>query len=232
MPRVQSGAEIFWPETTNTTLPPIPEVVWQQPQESPSNEIHENQTTETHEITHMPKFKQRNDLQSQTMPIKETSPQVSWSSSEPLLENQTWSTPVQCLNDYKKQHPEIQRNEANLTANDTGDDNISPPKITTSHIEGRLVRDGIANELYMPLSSTIVLKRKKEMRYVPLDFQKGLRIDALIDSRASVSAIAQSELDRIKQEAPANIFKIDDPPNFQIQVANSQSWKPKATAKL
>ena len=35
-----------------------------------------------------------------------------------------------------------------------------------------------------------------------------------------VSAIAQTELDRIKQQAPSNILKIDDPPNFQIQVAN------------
>ena len=33
------------------------------------------------------------------------------------------------------------------------------------------MRDDISNEVYMPLSSTIVLKRKKEMLYVPLDFE-------------------------------------------------------------
>ena len=66
----------------------------------------------------------------------------------------------------------------------------------------------------MPLSSTIVLKRKKEMLYVPLDFENGLTIDALVDSGAYVSAVAQKELDRIQQQAPSNILKIDDPPNF------------------
>ena len=120
----------------------------------------------------------------------------------------------------------------NVIANDNGDDNISPPKITNSQIEGQIVRDDITNELYMPLSSTIVLKRKKEMLYVPLDFENGLTIHTLVDSRAYVSAIAQTELDRIKQQAPGNIFKIDDPPNFQIQVANGHLEKPISTATL
>ena len=84
----------------------------------------------------------------------------------------------------------------------------------------------------MPLSSTIVLKRKKEMLYVPLDFEKGLTINAFVDSGAYVSAIAQKELDRIKQQSPSNILIIDDPPNFRIQVANIQLEKPTATATL
>ena len=115
---------------------------------------------------------------------------------------------------------------------DSGDDDISPPAITISQIEEQLLRDDMTNELYMPLSSTIVLKRKEEMLYVPLDFEKGLTIDALVDSGAYVSAIAQKELDRIKQQSPPNILKIDDPPNFQIQVANGQLEKPTATAAL
>ena len=115
---------------------------------------------------------------------------------------------------------------------DNGDDDISPPAITISQIEERLVRDESTNELYMPLSSTIVLKRKKEKLYVPLDFKNGLTINALVDSGAYVSAIAQNELDRIKQQSPSNIFKIDDPRNFQIQVANGQLEKPTATATL
>ena len=60
-----------------------------------------------------------------------------------------------------------------MTTHDSGDDNIPPPKITISQIEERRVRDDITNELYMPLSSTIVLKRKKEMLFVPLDFDNG-----------------------------------------------------------
>ena len=120
----------------------------------------------------------------------------------------------------------------NIIANDNGDDKNSPPKITNSQIEEQLMRDDFTKELYMPLSSTIVLKRKKEMLYVPLDFENGSTIEALVDSRAYVSAIARTEMDRIKQQAPGNIFKTDDPPNFQIQVANGQLEKPISTATL
>ena len=115
---------------------------------------------------------------------------------------------------------------------DSGDDNISPPAITISQTEEQLVRDDSTNELYMPLSSTIVLKWKKDMLYVPLDFENGLTIDTLVDLGAYVSAIAQNELDRIRQQTPSNILKIDDPPNFQIQVANGQLKKTTATATL
>ena len=52
------------------------------------------------------------------------------------------------------------------------------------------------------------------MLYVPLGFQNMLTVDALADSGAFVSAIAENELDRIEEEAPNNILKIDDPPNF------------------
>ena len=67
------------------------------------------------------------------------------------------------------------------------------------------------------------------MLFVPLDFENGLTIDALVDSGAYVSAIAQKELDRIKEQAPSNV---DEPPNFQIQIANGQLEKPIATATL
>ena len=45
-----------------------------------------------------------------------------------------------------------------MTTYDNGDDNISPPDITTSQIEEQLVRDDFTNELYRPLSSKIVFK--------------------------------------------------------------------------
>ena len=84
----------------------------------------------------------------------------------------------------------------------------------------------------MPLSSTTVLKRKKGKLYILLNFENGLTIDALVDSGAYVSAIAQKELNRIKQQPPSNILKIDETTNFQIQVANGQLEKPIATATL
>ena len=161
MPRLHSGAAIDRPEVTHLTLLPIPEVVWQQPQEPHLTNIHNDLTNETHKDTHTPK--QKNDVEAQTSPIKETSSQVSRSHTESLLENQTRSIPVQCPNDSKMQQNEIQQNEIGLTTYGNGDDNLSPPKITNSQIEEQLVRDDITNELYMPLSSTIIFKRKKEM---------------------------------------------------------------------
>ena len=106
-----------------------------------------------------------------------------------------------------------------MTTQNNGDDNIYLPEITTSQIDERFVRDDNTNELYMPLSSTIVLKRKKKIFYVPLDFEGGLTIDAFVVSVDYVSAITQKKLDRIKQQAPSRNVKIDDPPKFQIQVA-------------
>ena len=132
----------------------------------------------------MPENKQRSDVESQTSPIKETSPQVSVPAPEPLLENQTRSALVPILNDSQKPNSEIQTNETDITTCHSGDDNIFPPAITTSQIEEQLLRDDSTNELYMPLSSTIVLKRKKEMLYVALDFENGLTINALVDSGA------------------------------------------------
>ena len=53
-----------------------------------------------------------------------------------------------------------------------------------------------------------------------------------MDSGAFVSANAQNDLDTIEEKAPNNIFKIDDPPNSQIQVANGQLENPLATATI
>ena len=94
------------------------------------------------------------------------------------------------------------------------------------------MRDEQTNEVYLPLTSTVVLKRKQEVLYVPPDFENNLTIDAMVDSGAFVSAIAQDDLETIKQKDPNNILKIDDPPNFQIQVANGQLDKPLSTATL
>ena len=70
-----------------------------------------------------------------------------------------------------------------------GENNIPLLTITTPHIQGRLVRHEQTNELYLPLTSTVVLKRKKKMLYVHLDFRNCLTIDALVDSMAYVGAI-------------------------------------------
>ena len=76
MPRLHSGSAIGRPETTQLKVPPIPEVVWQQPQETHVPNIYQTFKNETHKNTYMPESKQRSDVESQTSPIKETSPQV------------------------------------------------------------------------------------------------------------------------------------------------------------
>ena len=127
---------------------------------------------------------------------------------------------------------DIQTSEQHITTTFTADTSIQPLTTTTPLNEEGLVRDEQTNEVYLPLTSTVVLKRKQEGLYVPLDSENNLTIDALVDSGAFVSAIAQSDLDTIKEKAPNNSLKIDEPRNFQIQVANGQLEKPLATATL
>ena len=112
-------------------------------------------------------------------------------------------------------------------------DTTTPPLTTaTPLVEEGLVRDEKTNEIDLRLTSTVVLKRKQKMLYVPLNFENNLKVDAVVDSGAFVSAITQDELETIKQKTPYNILKIDDPPNFQIHVANGQLEKPLSTATL
>ena len=114
----------------------------------------------------------------------------------------------------------------------SGDTTTSLLTTATPLIEEGLVRDEQTYEVYLPLTSTVVLKRKQEMLYVPLEFEDNLTVDGLVDSGAFFSAIAQDDWVIIQQKTPKNILKIDDPPNFQIQVANGQLEKPLSTVTL
>ena len=139
---------------------------------------------------------------------------------------------VQFLNCSKNSSTNTQNTEQHVVTTTNGDTTTPPLTTSTPLIEEGLVRDEQTNEVYLPLTSTVVLKRKQEMLYVPLDFENILTVDALVDSEAFVSAIDQDDLDSIKHKAPNNIRKIDDPPKFQIQVANGQLEKPLSTATL
>ena len=146
--------------------------------------------------------------------------------------NQTGNEPVPFLDYSKNSSTDIQNTERHVV-NTVNEDTTNPPLTTvTPLIEEALVRDEQTNDIHLPLTSTVVLKRKQEMLYVPLDFENLLTVDDLVDSRAFVSAIAQDYLDTIKQKASKNILKIDDPPNFQKQVAKGQLEKPLSTATL
>ena len=152
--------------------------------------------------------------------------------TEQSSENQTGNETVLFPSCSKEFSTDTQNAEQHVVTTPDGDTTTSPLTTATPLIEEGLVRDEQTNEINLPLTSTVVLKRKQEMLYVPLDFENNLTVDAPVDSGAYVSAIAQNDLETIKQKAPNNILKIDDPPNFQIQVANGQLEKPVSTATL
>ena len=146
--------------------------------------------------------------------------------------NQTGNEPVLFLNCSKESSTNTQNTEQHVVTTPNRR-TVTPPLTTaTPLIEEGLVRDEQTNEVYLPLTSTVILKRKQETLYVPLDFENNLTVDALVDSRAFVSAFAQDDMDTNKQKASNNILKTADPPNFQIQVANGQLEKPLYTATL
>ena len=146
--------------------------------------------------------------------------------------NQTGIEPVPFFYCSKNFPSDIQNTEQHAVTTPNGDLTNLPLTIATPLIDEALVRDEQTNEVYLPITSRVVLKRKQEMLYVPLDFENNLTVDALVDSRATVSATAQDDLDTIKQKAQNNTLKIDDPPNFQLQVANGQLEKPLSTTTL
>ena len=205
-------------------LPPIPEVVWQQHTEIDTKQDNLNITTNDSTL--------KTNVGSQTSPPKGTQPQNHVDTTEQPSGNQTGNEPVSFLDCSKNYSTNTQNTEQHVVT--TPNKDTTTPTLTTATplIEERLVWDEQTNEVYLPLTSTVVLKRKQEMLHVPLDFEKNLTVDALVDSRAFVSAIAQDDLETIKQKAPNNILKIDDPPNFPVQIAKGQLGKPLSTATL
>ena len=192
-------------------LPPIPEVVWQQSTETITDQTELNKTNND-SVTHY--THEKKIVASQWSPSKGTQPQNHAVTTEHPPGNQTRNEPVPLLNCSKNCSPDIQNWEQHVTTTLNG--YTTTPSLTTATplIEEGLLRDEQTNEVYLPLTSTIFLKRKQEMLYVPLEFEKNLTVDALVDSGAFVSAIAQNDLDTIKGKAPNNFLKNDDPPIF------------------
>ena len=225
MPRLHSGTASDRPEITKKSkLPPIPEVVWQQSTDNVTNQNILNNTINDSTL--------KTNVGSQTSPPKGTQSQNYVDATEQPSGNQTGNEPVSFLDCSKNYSTNTQNTEQHIVTTLNGDTTTPPLTTATPLYEEGLVRDEQTNEIYLPLTSTVVLKRKQGMLYVPLDFENILTVDALVDSGAFVSAITQDDLETIKQKAPNNILKIDDPRNFQIQVANGQLEKPLSTATL
>ena len=215
MPPLHSGAACDRPETNKISkLPTIPEVVWQQSTEIVTNPDNLNNTNNDSIA--------RIKVASQTSPPKGTRPQNHVDATEQPSGNQTGKEPVSSFDCSTNSSTKTQNTEQHVVTTPNGD--TTTPLLTTATplIEEGLVRDEQINEINLTLTCTVVLKRKQEMLYVLLDFENNLTVDILLDSGAFVGAIAQDDLETIKQKAPNNIIKMDDPTNFQIQVANGQ----------
>ena len=97
----------------------------------------------------------------------------------------------------------------------------------TEHIQF----DKERNLSYLPITTSLTLKRKRHMYYMPMDFEK-LTLDGLIDTGALTSAICEQDLNKIKLLANDAIRETGPPPNFQIMVANGQLEVPIGTVLL
>ena len=100
MPCLHSGADCDRQETKISKLPPIPEVVWQQPTGIVTNRDNLNKTTNESTI--------RTNVASQTSPPKGTQPQNHVDTTEQSSVNQTGNEPVLFL-DCSKKSPMISK---------------------------------------------------------------------------------------------------------------------------
>ena len=151
---------------------------------------------------------------SKTSPPKRIQPQNYVIATEQSSGNQTGNDPAPFFNCSNNCPTDIKDSENHATTTPTEDTTIPPLTITTPLIEEGLVRDEQTKGVYLPISSTIGLKRKQETFSLPLDFGNNLTADVLVDSRAYVSAGARNDWDTTKQKAPHVFLKIDDPRSF------------------
>ena len=163
-PRLHSGAACDRPETHEIPkLPPIPGVVWQPPTDIVTDQdiLNNTKTDSTLKTT----------VASQTSPPKGNQPQRRVAATEHPTGSQTGNEPVPFLNCFKNSSTVIHNTEQHVVNTLNGDTTTPPLTTATPLIEEGLVRDEQTNEVYLPVTSTVVLKRKQEMLYVPLDFE-------------------------------------------------------------
>ena len=84
---------------------------------------------------------------------------------------------------------------------------------------------------YTPLMSSIALKKKKRMLFLPVEFNT-VKIDALVDSGAYINAISERDAEKLRQHASQCIVNKAPPPPFKVQYANAELEQPLATYTL
>ena len=105
----------------------------------------------------------KTNVASQTSSPKGTQPQNYVDATEHPTENQTGNEPVPFLDCSKDSSTNTQNTEQYVATTPNGDTTTPPITTATPLIEEGLVRDEQRNEIYLPLPSTVVLKRKQEM---------------------------------------------------------------------
>ena len=158
-PRLHTGVACDRPEPTKTPkLQPIPEVVWQQPPETFTDQYSLDNTT--NDSTKQQTIKKT--LASQTSPPKGIQPQNYAVTMEQPPGNQTRNEQVPFLNCSNNCSTDIQESKQHVTTTFIRHTTLPPLTTTTTLIEERLVRDEQTNGVYLPLTSTVVLKPKQE----------------------------------------------------------------------
>ena len=84
---------------------------------------------------------------------------------------------------------------------------------------------------YLPLHSTIILKNRRRMLYLPLVFGE-LTMDGLVDSGVFINAMSWSDYNAIKMNSDNCVIKGYPQPPFKIECANAQLEQPIATADI
>ena len=132
MPRLHSGAACDRPEINQISkLPPIPEVVWQQPTEIVTNQDNLNNTTNESTI--------KTNVAKPTSPPKGTQPQNHQHTTEQSSGNQTGNEPVLFLDCSKIYSINTQITEQHVVTTPNGDTTTPPLTTATPLIEGGLV---------------------------------------------------------------------------------------------
>ena len=153
--------------------------MWQQPKEIITDQVNLNNINSDSTI-YCTQETSKTTVASQMLPPKGIKPQNYVVATEHTPGNHTGNEQVPILNCSKKCPTDIQETEQHVTTTFTGDTTIPPLTTTIPLIEEGLVRDEQTNEVRLPLSFTVVLKRKPELLYVPLDFENNLTVDALV----------------------------------------------------
>ena len=87
-------------------------------------------------------------------------------------------------------------------------------------------------DLYIPLHSTIPLKKRRRILHLPLEFSE-ITMDGLVDAGEFINAMSWSDYNLIKKMSSDNCVIDEYPqPPFKIERANAQLEQPIATADI